>query len=459
MAAIFIIMFICCQFVIVRGTEQHFLSSADVLSSQIGKLIENNDNDNDALQTSLKEEYIDRAKAVAYILENNPDLQKNYDELCELASILNIDEINIFGQNGLITYSTVPDYVGYGIYSGGQIAFFERMMDNMNLEICQDLTPNSKDGKLIMCAAVWRADRDSIVQIGVSPARLLNALNRSNISKILYKMPLENTMYFIYDSRRDKIVSSTNDKLYGLSDNEAPIDFSVSSEEIKRIKVNGTKYVYTLFDFEQYEIGICEQSNHLYRNVKNNAIILLIFLAISLSGIFLLITIISKQEKLMGDTIAIESKLGAGTTVVLEFEYRIAEPVSPKEEIPKNVPLNFSGKKILLVEDNELNREIATEILEEEGIIVDTAEDGDIAVEKMQNAAQGQYDLILMDIQMPRMNGYDSTRAIRVLPNQYASGIPIIAMTANAFDAGMNGHLAKPIDIPKLFNTLSDIFG
>lgn len=115
MAAIFIIMFICCQFVIVRGTEQHFLSSAEVLSSQIGKLIENNDNDSDALQTSLKEEYIDRAKAVAYILENNPDLQKNYDELCELASILNIDEINIFGQNGLITYSTVPDYVGYGI--------------------------------------------------------------------------------------------------------------------------------------------------------------------------------------------------------------------------------------------------------------------------------------------------------------------------------------------------------
>lgn len=154
MAAIFIIMFICCQFVIVRGSEQHFLSSAEVLSSQIGKLIENNDNDNDALQTSLKEEYIDRAKAVAYILENNPDLQKNYDELCELASILNIDEINIFGQNGLITYSTVSDYVGYGIYSGGQIAFFERMMDNMNLEICQDLTPNSKDGKLIMYAAV-----------------------------------------------------------------------------------------------------------------------------------------------------------------------------------------------------------------------------------------------------------------------------------------------------------------
>ena len=112
-----------------------------------------------------------------------------------------------------------------------------------------------------------------------------------------------------------------------------------------------------------------------------------------------------------------------------------------------------------------MNREIACEILEEKDVIVDTAEDGDIAVEKMQNASEGQYDLVLMDIQMPRMNGYVATRAIRKLPNPYAANIPIIAMTANAFDedkrnaldAGMNGHLAKPIDVQKLFDTLSEV--
>ena len=169
--------------------------------------------------------------------------------------------------------------------------------------------------------------------------------------------------------------------------------------------------------------------------------------------------------ELMGGSIAIESELGAGTTVRLEFENRIAEPVSPIDEIPQNVSFALEGKKILLVEDNELNREIATEILEEEGILVDTAEDGDIAVEKMRHAAPGQYDLILMDIQMPRMNGYDATKAIRKLPDSAASGIPIIAMTANAFEedkknaiaAGMDGHIAKPIDVPKLLNTLSGI--
>ena len=125
----------------------------------------------------------------------------------------------------------------------------------------------------------------------------------------------------------------------------------------------------------------------------------------------------------------------------------------------------LSGKKILLVEDNELNREIATDILEEEGILVETAEDGDIAVSKLESAVPGQYDLILMDIQMPRMNGYDATRAIRALPSPHAARIPIIAMTANAFEedrklaleAGMNEHVAKPIDLPKLLSVLSDI--
>ncbi|MDO5445969.1 MAG: response regulator [Eubacteriales bacterium] len=119
---------------------------------------------------------------------------------------------------------------------------------------------------------------------------------------------------------------------------------------------------------------------------------------------------------------------------------------------------DFTGKKILLVEDNEMNREIATEILEEEGFIVDTAEDGTVAVKKMRSAKPGQYDLILMDVQMPVMNGYEATKAIRALPDPEIANITILAMTANAFEedrqeamtAGMNEHLAKPIEIDKL---------
>ncbi len=127
--------------------------------------------------------------------------------------------------------------------------------------------------------------------------------------------------------------------------------------------------------------------------------------------------------------------------------------------------LSFEGRKILLVEDNELNQEIAVEILQETGFIMDVADDGAVAVEKIKESEPGRYDLILMDIQMPILNGYEATKQIRALNKPGVSDIPIIAMTANAFDedkkaafaAGMNGHIAKPIDIPKLMELLTEI--
>ncbi len=134
-----------------------------------------------------------------------------------------------------------------------------------------------------------------------------------------------------------------------------------------------------------------------------------------------------------------------------------------KETEPKH---DYSGKHILLVEDNELNREIAIFLLEDAGMIVDTAEDGIEAVDIMSHAKEDQYDLILMDIQMPKMDGYTATREIRTLKNNRIANIPIVAMTANAFDedrqksfeAGMNGHIAKPIDMDTIVKTLDRIF-
>ena len=142
-----------------------------------------------------------------------------------------------------------------------------------------------------------------------------------------------------------------------------------------------------------------------------------------------------------------------------------------RKEVSGRQPLlpkhgDYTGKKVLLVEDNELNREIATAILEEAGLKVDAVEDGTDAVARMTEAAEDKYDLILMDIQMPKMDGYTATREIRTLRSNKKANIPIVAMTANAFEedrqkalkAGMNAHIAKPIDVSILMRTLDKIF-
>ena len=143
---------------------------------------------------------------------------------------------------------------------------------------------------------------------------------------------------------------------------------------------------------------------------------------------------------------------------VLSQSYRVK-----KEETPA-APYRFEGKKVLLVEDNLLNREIAQAILQDAGFTVDTADDGDVAVERLQDSKQGEFDLVLMNIQMPKMYGYAATRQIRTLPSDVAN-VPIVAMTANAFEedkqkairAGMNAHIAKPIEAGRLMETLSHI--
>lgn len=174
---------------------------------------------------------------------------------------------------------------------------------------------------------------------------------------------------------------------------------------------------------------------------------------------------------LMGGTIHLTSKQGEGSEFIVTLECELAnKTVQDKQSsCPKaeKKHLDYSGKKVLLVEDNELNREIATEILKSLGLKVDCAADGMEAVEIMSSEAGNQYDLIFMDIQMPKMDGYTATREIRTLNDSKKANIPIIAMTANAFDedrkkaikAGMNGHIAKPIDVNVILQNLDRIFG
>lgn len=187
------------------------------------------------------------------------------------------------------------------------------------------------------------------------------------------------------------------------------------------------------------------------------------------SGTGLGMAIVKNLVDMMDGEICVKSKLGEGTCFTLTFEHRIAD----ENSIEWNQELDvldeksiLEGKRVLLVEDNELNAEIAMAILEQSGLVLDRVADGLACVNRLSEVDADLYDLILMDIQMPNMNGYEATRRIRQFENVKKASIPILAMTANAFEedkkmaikAGMNGHISKPIDVSVLEKQIINIF-
>ena len=179
-------------------------------------------------------------------------------------------------------------------------------------------------------------------------------------------------------------------------------------------------------------------------------------------GMGLGLAITKNSVEMMGGQIEIASRLNVGTEVTMTFEFKLVQS-KKNDESNDTANSGFAGKRILLVEDNILNREITMEILQDNGFIVTAVEDGDIAVKMLSKAKSRPFDVVLMDVRMPVMDGYEATKRIRAFENKDVAEIPIIAMTANAFDedrkasfeAGMNEHIAKPVSIEKLKDVLA----
>ena len=180
------------------------------------------------------------------------------------------------------------------------------------------------------------------------------------------------------------------------------------------------------------------------------------------------LTIIQKLTKLMGGTITVHSILGQGTEFAIDLKLEVVSEESERyfAENENSITTDyFRGKRVLIVEDNELNREITSELLKDEGFLIEEATNGVEAIDKVIHSKSGYFDLILMDVQMPVMDGYKATREIRRMKEPALAGIPIVALTANTFEedkkkcfaAGMNGHIEKPINRQIIRSTLANV--
>lgn len=274
--------------------------TSEVLVDRVVNVIEKNEENEKDMIASLKEDYIVRARAVAYIIDAKPEAEENVEELKKIAELMSVDEIHIFDSTGTIYSGTIPEYYGYNFDSGEQMEYFKPMLKDKTLTMCQDVTPNTSEGRQMMYAIVWNDAGTRMVQIGIEPVRLLNELKQNEIPAIVANMP-------VYDGLRIYVADKKSGLIYGATDSSDigkrldDIGIAKKGDQENQMfsginRINGENYRCTFYVTEKYAVGvICPNST----NTESNIIALLIvgvYLSLAATGIIYMFVKVSKAK-------------------------------------------------------------------------------------------------------------------------------------------------------------------
>lgn len=214
-----------------------------VLLDRVVTVLDKNDRSEEELIESLKDDYIVRAKAVSYIVDAKPQVENDVEELQKIAKLMSVDEIHLFDETGRITSGSVPKYFGYSFDSGTQISYFKPMLTDKSLTMCQDVTPNTSEGKAMMYAITWNEAGTMMVQVGLKPQRLLDELKQNEVSTVVSDMPVYNGMeIYVADADTGLVKGATDcDKIGKTFKNLGiPTDIKESDKPtVRRVSVDG----------------------------------------------------------------------------------------------------------------------------------------------------------------------------------------------------------------------------
>lgn len=234
--------------------EKNAQTTSNVL---LDRVIDKNESSEKQFVKSLKDDYIVRAKAISYIVDAKPEVEYDIDELQKIASLMSVDEIHLIDDTGTIYSGSIPKYFGYSFDSGEQMAFFKQMLNNYDLTLCQDVTPNTAEAKEMMYAITWNESKTHMVQVGITPKRLLKELKQNQISNVVADMPVYEGMEIYVVNSKTKVIEGATDK----------------NKIGKKILTTNKQYNYVTRKHGNYNVSVCMSES---MNSQSNIVAILI---------------------------------------------------------------------------------------------------------------------------------------------------------------------------------------
>ena len=270
-----------------------------VLLDRVITVLNKNDDSENGLIESLKDDYIVRAKAVSYIIDAKPQVEYDVEELQKIADLILVDEIHLFDKNGYIYSGTLPKYYGFSFDSGEQMEYFKPMLTDKNLTMCQDVTPNTAEGKELMYAITWNEAGTRMIQIGIEPKRLLKELKQNEISAVVSDMPVyKGIEIFVIDSQDQIVKGATDSRQIGVKLEEFVLSSDKKSGEtdVRLIRIGGKRCKCLLSQYDDYIVAVTIDSS-FYRQGNIFAVLIVgVYLVLASCCMFYMLSRVMKEK-------------------------------------------------------------------------------------------------------------------------------------------------------------------